>query len=261
MEKHDQYPDNSQPVRMSRTALVLSVTVFLACCAGGGVFLSGLLAAKSGASRPLEATAMEADGGPVGEDGQLSWTKALNEIFSVGQVEALPQETDGGVIYSLPSGKMVVREVRPRARRSKKTRAPLPAVEKKYGGEVRRSKGGRVSVKLHGGLSLKGSTVIDTKVPAGEAGAPEPARPRPQVRVTMYSTAWCPACKVARAWLRSRRIAYLEKDPEKDPGAAAELKRINPQGGVPTFVINGHTLVGFSAARIQYLLGVRRSPP
>ena len=81
------------------------------------------------------------------------------------------------------------------------------------------------------------------------AAAAEAARPK-QAAVTMYSASWCGVCRKARAFMEKEGIAFVEKDIEKDQGAAAELsaksKRAGLQaGGVPVFDVGGHMRSGF----------------
>ncbi|MFO8073546.1 MAG: glutaredoxin family protein [Polyangia bacterium] len=81
--------------------------------------------------------------------------------------------------------------------------------------------------------------------------------------LVMYSTAHCPVCKRARRWLLDEGIAYREKDVEKDPQAARELKRrAAEQGvsatGVPVFEIGGRLLPGFDREAIRAALSEKR---
>lgn len=72
--------------------------------------------------------------------------------------------------------------------------------------------------------------------------------------VEIYTTAWCPACKKAKRWLGERGIAYKEYDVEKNPAAAARMKKLGGGGGVPFAVINGKTVLGFDADDYQAAL-------
>jgi glutaredoxin len=71
-----------------------------------------------------------------------------------------------------------------------------------------------------------------------------------QAAVTMYSASWCGVCRKARKFLGEQGIAFVEKDVEKDAGAADELARKARAagvdvGGVPVFDVGGHILSGF----------------
>lgn len=81
------------------------------------------------------------------------------------------------------------------------------------------------------------------------------ARP-PQAEVTMYSASWCGVCRKARRFLQDEGIAFVEKDIEKDPGAAEELQRKAraagvPVSGVPVFDVGGRLLGGFDPEALR----------
>jgi glutaredoxin len=69
--------------------------------------------------------------------------------------------------------------------------------------------------------------------------------------VTVYTTAHCPWCKKAKAWLDDHEIAYTERDIEHDPAAAAEMRRLAGGGGVPTIVVDGVVTRGYSAQAFE----------
>ena len=72
--------------------------------------------------------------------------------------------------------------------------------------------------------------------------------------VEIYTTAWCGACKAAKAWLRDNNIRYREYDVEKNRSAALRMRELGGGGGVPFAVINGEKVQGFNAARYQAAL-------
>jgi glutaredoxin 3 len=81
--------------------------------------------------------------------------------------------------------------------------------------------------------------------------------------VILYATSWCPACRSAREYLTARSIPFVEKDIEKDQGAAAELlQKAKAAGisasGVPVLEVNGTLMQGFDAERLNALLGEKR---
>jgi glutaredoxin len=71
------------------------------------------------------------------------------------------------------------------------------------------------------------------------------------VTVTMYSTRWCKYCKAARGYMQDSQIPFVERDIEQDPSAAAESRRLNPRGSVPTLEVGGRVLVGFDPGRLN----------
>jgi glutaredoxin len=93
-------------------------------------------------------------------------------------------------------------------------------------------------------------------------GAPAAPAARNRDRVVLYGTQWCGACAKARAWLKQRGVAFEDKDPERDPAAAAELRAKAARAGiqpdrVPIIDVRGTVLQGFDPKRLEALLGVR----
>jgi glutaredoxin len=72
--------------------------------------------------------------------------------------------------------------------------------------------------------------------------------------VVLYTTSWCPYCRKARDYLRSRGIDFIEYDVEKDKEAAIRKKQLDNRGGVPFAIINGRSVRGFSASAYESAL-------
>ncbi|HUH66790.1 MAG TPA: glutaredoxin domain-containing protein [Syntrophales bacterium] len=93
---------------------------------------------------------------------------------------------------------------------------------------------------------------------SGAAGRSEKPKPsvetRKRAEVELYTTSWCPYCRKARDYLRSRGIDFTEYDVEKDKEAAARKKQLDARGGVPFAIINGHPIRGFSASAYERAL-------
>jgi glutaredoxin-like YruB-family protein len=64
--------------------------------------------------------------------------------------------------------------------------------------------------------------------------------------VELYVTSWCPYCKQAKQYFRSRGIPFTAYDIEKDATAARRKGELDTRGGVPFAVINGQKIRGFS---------------
>jgi len=89
------------------------------------------------------------------------------------------------------------------------------------------------------------------------------AKPRPaaseSAEVVVYKASWCGACRSAASYLRSRKVNFVEKDVEKDPGASQEMLRkaqakgLTPRG-VPVIDFRGEIMLGFDQARIAALI-------
>ena len=75
-------------------------------------------------------------------------------------------------------------------------------------------------------------------------------------KVELYTTAWCVYCRKAREFFRSRGIAFIEYDIEKDENAARRKTQLTDRRGVPFVVINGKRIHGFDqGAYIRALKG------
>jgi glutaredoxin 3 len=69
-------------------------------------------------------------------------------------------------------------------------------------------------------------------------------------RVVVYTTNSCPACRQAKTWLKTNQIAYTERIVDSDDSAASEFMQFKSHV-VPTFLIDGEVMPGFSEARIR----------
>ena len=75
-------------------------------------------------------------------------------------------------------------------------------------------------------------------------------------KVELYSTSWCVYCRKAREFFRSRGIAFVEYDIEKDKDAARRKNQLTDRRGVPFVVINGTGIYGYDqGAYIRALKG------
>jgi glutaredoxin len=87
--------------------------------------------------------------------------------------------------------------------------------------------------------------------------APQPVG-LPHGGVVMYCTAWCPDCKIARAWLNDNKISYTEVDVTTYPVAGKFVRQwANGNLTTPTFDIDGEIIVEFDEARLTSLLKKR----
>ncbi len=75
-------------------------------------------------------------------------------------------------------------------------------------------------------------------------------------KVELYITSWCPWCKKAKAFFRSRGIAFVEYDIEKDKEAERRKAKIDRQKGVPFAVINGKGINGYN--EIAYINALKQ---
>jgi glutaredoxin len=95
----------------------------------------------------------------------------------------------------------------------------------------------------------------------GHAGDDDSARkPSARSAVIIYGAEWCGACHDAARYLRSKGIAFVEKDVEKDPGAAREMQQKLAHNGlhsgsIPVIDVRGHVMVGFNPHEVDDALG------
>jgi glutaredoxin len=112
----------------------------------------------------------------------------------------------------------------------------------------------------------KGPTLANVAPPpSAESAAPSPsttvaAKPSKRGVVIIYGAEWCGACHEAARYLRHKGIPYVEKDIEKDEGAAREMQdklAKNGLGGgsIPVIDVHGKVMIGFDAAAIDSALG------
>jgi glutaredoxin len=73
-------------------------------------------------------------------------------------------------------------------------------------------------------------------------------------KVELYTTSWCPWCKKAKAFFRSRGIVFVEYDIEKDKAAERRKAQLDSQKGVPFAVINRKGIHGYNENAYNNLL-------
>ena len=74
-------------------------------------------------------------------------------------------------------------------------------------------------------------------------------------QVELFVTDWCPYCKKAEEYLKSRNIPYIRHDVEEDPIAARRKVQLGGGSGVPFALIDGRAVSGFKASTYKMLLG------
>lgn len=100
-----------------------------------------------------------------------------------------------------------------------------------------------VVVALLAAFSLGRSALMARREAREEARAAAAAK---GTRLVVYTTTSCPACKMAKSWMRDHDVSYVERSVDTDPAARAELTKIT--GGsvaVPTFMVDDEVLTGF----------------
>ncbi len=90
---------------------------------------------------------------------------------------------------------------------------------------------------------------VAMRAPMAESAAPD-------ADVVLYCTPWCPSCRRARAYLKTRGIEYVEVDISRDRAAAQRVRGwANGNETTPTFDIRGTIVVDYNQARLDEVLG------
>ena len=74
------------------------------------------------------------------------------------------------------------------------------------------------------------------------------------MEVIMYTTPTCGYCRQAKEYLKTRKVAFVEKNVAADDAAAQDMIRRSGQRGVPVLIIGGEVIVGFDRPRIDQAL-------
>lgn len=72
--------------------------------------------------------------------------------------------------------------------------------------------------------------------------------------IIVYSADWCPYCKQAMAYFKSKDLEYTEKNVEKEPDAAQEMIDKSHQQAIPVIDIDGTIIVGYDLSKINAAL-------
>jgi glutaredoxin 3 len=72
--------------------------------------------------------------------------------------------------------------------------------------------------------------------------------------VKVYSTNFCPYCKMAKTFLKDKKVKFQEINVQENRNAAKEMIEKTGQVGVPVIEIDGKTVIGFDRTQIEKLL-------
>jgi glutaredoxin 3 len=73
-------------------------------------------------------------------------------------------------------------------------------------------------------------------------------------KIRIYSTPTCPYCRMAKAYLDEKGVAYEDVDVSANQKAAEEMVEKTGQMGVPVLDIEGATIIGFDKEAIDAAL-------
>jgi mycoredoxin len=82
------------------------------------------------------------------------------------------------------------------------------------------------------------------------------------MELLVYTSFWCPDCRIAKRFLAEHHIPFTEIDIESTPGAAEEVVRRTGKRAIPQFVIDGQWVQpyrageGFLYDEMKKLLGI-----
>ena len=72
--------------------------------------------------------------------------------------------------------------------------------------------------------------------------------------IKVYSTPTCPWCTMAKKYLGSKNMEFVDVDVSSDRTAAAEMVNKSGQRGVPVIDIDGNVIIGFDKDKIDSLI-------
>lgn len=75
-------------------------------------------------------------------------------------------------------------------------------------------------------------------------------------KIKIYTTPFCPFCKVAKEYLFQKGFKFEEVDVSKDEKAAQEMILKSGQMGVPVIEIDNQIVIGFDKEKIDQILGI-----
>lgn len=76
--------------------------------------------------------------------------------------------------------------------------------------------------------------------------------------VRVYFTDNCPYCKMVKAFLDKRHVAYQAINVGQDKEAAAEMVKLSGQYGVPVLTVDDQIVIGFDTPRLEELFGTEK---
>jgi len=76
------------------------------------------------------------------------------------------------------------------------------------------------------------------------------------MNVKVYSTNFCPYCKMAKEFLKEKNISFEDINVQENKEAAREMIEKSGQTGVPVIEIDGQIVIGFNLEQIKKLLKI-----
>jgi glutaredoxin 3 len=77
---------------------------------------------------------------------------------------------------------------------------------------------------------------------------------QPPATVTVYGAEWCPPCHTARAYLKSRGVAFDYVNVDENQAAGREVAEKTGWTAIPILKIGEEYILGFDRAKIDLAL-------
>ena len=78
------------------------------------------------------------------------------------------------------------------------------------------------------------------------------------VKVTVYGAEWCPPCHTAKAYLKSRNVAYEYINVDQNQEAGREIAAKTGWTAIPIIQIADEYILGFDRAKIDGALQAKK---
>lgn len=76
-------------------------------------------------------------------------------------------------------------------------------------------------------------------------------------KIKIYTTTFCPWCKMVEEFLSQNKIPFEEINVEKNPDKAKEMIKKSGQAAVPVIDINGQIIVGYDREKLKKALKLK----
>jgi glutaredoxin len=106
----------------------------------------------------------------------------------------------------------------------------------------------KIGIQSHAGPAQVDNWTEEIRRPPPPATGPTGAIP-----ISMYATAWCPACKLARQYFAKKGVEVREVDVETAEDGLREFREFGGRG-VPLILVGDMRMRGFDAVAMDKLL-------
>jgi glutaredoxin 3 len=79
----------------------------------------------------------------------------------------------------------------------------------------------------------------------------------PMANIIIYSTPMCGYCKMAKEYLASKGIPFVEVDVSMDQAKQQEMIKKSGQYGVPVIDVDGKVIIGFDKNKLNEYAGIK----